>query len=136
MKLKLNKDFLHEYKNDAWKGFSIPEIVSICIALACNLGCTFLLWKYLHIAPDKAVYLGIPVMIPPLAIGFVKIQDNLTVIAYAKAIYDTYQCRELSFAVSSLKRNGFSLCSIVKNVPTVGTKGREEKGDETLVKSQ
>lgn len=98
MKLKLNKDFLHEYKNDAWKGFSVPEIVSICIALACNLGCTYLLWKYLHIAPDKAVYLGIPVMIPPLAIGFVKIQDNLTVIAYAKAIYDTYQCRELSFA--------------------------------------
>lgn len=98
MKLKLNKDFLHEYKNDAWKGFSIPEIISISVALACNLGCTYILWKYAHIAPDKAVYLGIPVMVPALAMGFVKFQDNLTIIEYAKAIYDTYQCRELSFA--------------------------------------
>ena len=35
MKININKDFLKEYKNDFWKGFSMTDIVHIAEGFLC-----------------------------------------------------------------------------------------------------
>lgn len=106
MQIKVNKDFLHEYKNEFWKGFTIPELVSIAVGLGCDGVIVYIAWKYFQIAPDNAVYLGMPAMVPALVVGFVKFQDNANLIDYAKAIYDTYKCKELSFSGETKRPRG------------------------------
>lgn len=97
MQIKMNKDFLHEYKNVIWKGFSLPELAGISIGLACDGLVIYVCAKYFHIPPDTAVYIGMPAMIPPAFVGMYKVQGYMNLLAYAREIYDTYQCKELSF---------------------------------------
>lgn len=112
MQIKVNKDFLHEYKNELWKGFTLPEIASMAIGLSCDGLVVFLCWKFFHMSPANAVYLGMPGMIPALFIGFVRFQDNANLLEYAKAMYDTYQCRALHFCGERLRksRRTFQMC--------------------------
>lgn len=103
MQIPVNKDFLHEYKNEFWKGFTLPELISIGIGLSMDGGIVYLCWKYLHMAPNNAVYIGMPAMAPAIFVGFVKIQDNVNVFQYIKAIWETYKCQYLTFCGETTK---------------------------------
>lgn len=103
MRIPVNKDFLHEYKNEFWKGFTIPELASIVVGLTLDGIIVFLCWKYLHISPSTAVYIGMPALALSIFVGFKKMQDNANLLEYVLAMRDTYQCRELSFCGETTK---------------------------------
>ncbi len=42
MKIRVNKDFLREYKDDAWKGFSGKEVASLLLAAGTAIALVFL----------------------------------------------------------------------------------------------
>lgn len=75
MIININKDFEKAYKDDAWRGFSLKEVICILIALMFLSGVIFLLWKIIKLPPDIAVYIGMPFTIPILAVGFFKYKE-------------------------------------------------------------
>ena len=74
MDIKINKNFETEYKDDAYKGFSIKECLALLTAAALIGGETFLLWKYAGLAPAEAVYIAMPAVFPVIAWGFYSYQ--------------------------------------------------------------
>lgn len=103
MQIKVNKDFLTEYKDEFWKGFSISEIISIVLALGCVAGITYILYTKFGISPDNAVYLGVPAALPILAVGFYKYQGYMSLPKLIREICFTYRCKELVFGAGERK---------------------------------
>lgn len=103
MQIKVNKDFLTEYKDEFWKGFSVPEVISIVLALSCVAGVIFVLYKEFGISPANAVYFGVPAALPVLAVGFYKYQGYMPLPKLIREIYFTCQCRELVFGAGERK---------------------------------
>lgn len=78
MNLTINKDFLEEYKDDAWKGFSLKEIGAIIVGGLIGAGVTALLFFYAHMSPATAVYIAVPCAVPAIACGFYRYQNYLS----------------------------------------------------------
>ena len=111
MRIKVNKDFLTEYKNEAWKGFDLPEILSIIVGLLCAGGVILFVYFNFHISPASAVYFGVPSMIPALFIGFYKYQSYLSVPKWIYEMYYTSQCKQIIFKAGEQKNpNGHFFC--------------------------
>lgn len=90
MIIELNKDFLKEYKDNAWKGFSTKELISIAGAGAVTVIVDVLLYKVANIDIATGVYIALPVAFPVLLIGFFKFQGFLSVPELLKeALYYT-----------------------------------------------
>lgn len=54
MKINTNKDFLKEYKNDFWKGFSATDIVHIAVGICGELGAdTTLTERFIKMGIDE-----------------------------------------------------------------------------------
>ena len=79
MEIQNNKDFLKEYKDDAWKGFSTRELLCIIGAAATGITVDALLHFYAGISLATGVYIALPLAIPFILIGFYKYQGHLTV---------------------------------------------------------
>ena len=75
MKLITNKDFIKEYKDDAWRGFSLKECISIAGAFGTAVVCMYFLHKFTDIPVDVCVYLAVPLAAPILGIGFYRYQE-------------------------------------------------------------
>lgn len=103
MQIKVNKDFLTEYKDEVWKGFGVAEIISIILALGCIAGVVFCLYKKFGISPASAVYIGVPVSSPILVAGFYKYQGYMNLAKLIQEIYFTYACKELVFGAGERK---------------------------------
>lgn len=78
MQIKINKNLLQAYKDDAWKGFSAREIVSILSGAGIAIGVVVILHALSGIRPAMAVYLGVPVAAPVIFTGFFRYQGYLT----------------------------------------------------------
>lgn len=76
MKIDLNKDFENQYKNEFLKGFTVRETVYGGLALGVAAGVGILIWKNTDIPINLCVYLGIPFMIPVVAMGMLKHQGH------------------------------------------------------------
>lgn len=103
MQIKVNKDFLTEYKDEFWKGFSVQEAISIATASGIVAGMVFVLHRQFGISPANAVYLGVPAAMPVLAVGFYKYQGYMSLPELIRQIYFTYKCRELVFGAGERK---------------------------------
>lgn len=75
MKLLTNKDFEKEYKDDAWRGFSVGEALALSGALLCCIVMMYLFWKYARLPLSVAVYPAVFLSSPVLAIGFYTYQE-------------------------------------------------------------
>ncbi len=75
MKLVINKDFTKEYKNDAWRGFTITELLSILCGLAIMVISMYGLNQWTGIPLATCVYASVPVAAPVVAVGFFKYQE-------------------------------------------------------------
>ena len=78
MQIKINKDFLTEYKDDAWKGFTAQEIFSIVTGAGVAFMVIILLYFFAGISPAAAVYIGVPVAAPVIFSGFYRYQGYLS----------------------------------------------------------
>lgn len=70
MDIKINKNFEKEYKDDAWRGFSMKEIGAlICAAIVAGVAMYFV---NRYTGPELAtcVYIAVPVVAPIIACGF------------------------------------------------------------------
>ena len=97
MNIEINKDFLTEYKDEFWKGFSAKEVFTIVCAGAVAAGVVVLLHIKFGIRPSEAVYAAIPFTIPILLAGFYKYQGYLTFRKLIGEIRYSRRCRELHF---------------------------------------
>ena len=79
MEIRNNKDFLKEYKDDAWKGFSTRELLCIIGAAAIGITVDALLHYYAGISLAVGVYIALPLAVPLILVGFYKYQGFLTV---------------------------------------------------------
>ena len=84
MAIRNNKDFLKEYKDDAWKGFSTRELLCIIGAAAIGITVDALLHFYAGISLAMGVYIALPLAVPLILIGFYKYQGFLTVGRFLK----------------------------------------------------
>lgn len=86
MKININKDFLKEYKNDFWKGFSMTDIVHIAEGFLCAGAVVAGLVIGFKIPITIAIYCAVPVAAPVIFIGFYKYQGYLSVKELVKEI--------------------------------------------------
>ena len=77
LKIDINKDFLKEYKDNFFKGFSVSEVIHLVAALGVAALIMFVVVRYLHIDIVAAVYISVPFVIPIVFSGIYKYQDYL-----------------------------------------------------------
>lgn len=95
MKIDINKDFEEKYKN-TYKGFTGGEAVTAAIALVFAGAAAWAAWHFLKIPINVSIYLGIPVMIPVLLLGFYKYQGT-GMAGLIKDLLYFLRTRELSY---------------------------------------
>ena len=78
MAIRNNKDFLKEYKDDAWKGFSTRELLCMIGAAVTGITVDALLHFYAGISLATGVYISLPMAVPFILFGFYKYQGHLT----------------------------------------------------------
>ena len=86
MNIEINKDFLKEYKDDAWKGFSARELLSVVGAGAVGITVDILLHFYGGFSIAGGVYIALPFALPFILWGFYKYQGYLPIGRFIKEI--------------------------------------------------
>lgn len=79
MIIDLNKDFLKEYKDDAWKGFSTKELLCLIAGVAVVVLIDVALVLNFNMNPATGIYIALPVAVPIMVWGFFKYQGFLSV---------------------------------------------------------
>lgn len=97
MKINVNKDFLKEYKNDFWKGFSATDIVHITEGFMCAGAVVAVLVLGFKIPLTIAIYCAVPVAAPVIFIGFYKYQGYLSVKELVKEYMYTSKTKRLAY---------------------------------------
>ena len=64
LKIDINKDFLKEYKDNFFKGFSVSEVIHLVAALGVAALIMFVAVRYFRIDIVAAVYISVPFVIP------------------------------------------------------------------------
>ena len=78
LKIDINKDFLKEYKNDFYKGFSVTDIVHILAGLSVSAVVMLITVMLFHIDVVFAVYVSVPFAAPLILAGIYKYQVYLS----------------------------------------------------------
>ena len=97
MNIEINKDFLTEYKDEFWKGFSAKEVATIVAAGGVAVGVVLFLNLKFGMRPSEAVYAAIPFTLPILIGGFYKYQGYMSFRKLIEEIRYSKKCRELNF---------------------------------------
>lgn len=97
MNITINKDFLTEYKDDFWKGFTFGECVSIATGAAIGIGGAAAVHLYTGISLDTAVYIGVPMAAPVVFLGFYKYQGYLQPIRFLKEVWTSSRLKCLHY---------------------------------------
>jgi hypothetical protein len=74
LKIDMNKDFEKDFKSTIWKGLGGMELLSATVALLTAGAVAIAVWYFTRIPPNVCIYMGIPIMLPIAAMGFVKYQ--------------------------------------------------------------
>ncbi len=106
MVIQLNKDFLKEYKDNAWKGFSTKELLSIIVAGISATIMDVCLYAYAGIDPATGVYIAVPIIIPILLFGFYKYQGFFSIAEVAKEVAYYFRTRRLLYDSCEGKQRG------------------------------
>lgn len=77
MNVPINKDFITEYKNDVWKGFTFDELKYIFGGVVVIAVAWSILFFFVGIAATTAIYISLPCGMPVVIAGFFKYQGYL-----------------------------------------------------------
>ena len=97
MKISINKDFVTEYKNDFWKGFSLTEVFYIVQGFAVGAAVIAVMFFAFKIPVATAVYLAVPFAAPVIFRGFYKYQGYLQLSELIKEMIYTGGMKVLVF---------------------------------------
>lgn len=119
MNIPINKDFERDYKDNAWRGFSLHELkylaAGVCVAVILCL----VLWRCVGLSVTAAIYIGIPGGCPLILAGFWRAENGLDLkgcyaaskyrkatakLSYRAGEYQEYIPKERNFAVSPVSR--------------------------------
>lgn len=100
MNIQINKDFLTEYKNDFWKGFSFTELVYVGTGFAIGAVATAIVHFAFNVPVNNAIYLAVPFAMPSTIMGFFKYQGYMPVKRLISEIRYTNACSELNYESS------------------------------------
>lgn len=103
MNIKINRDFLTEYKNIFWKGFTLSELVYIGAGCVCGAAVAGLLHFKFNMEITLAIYAGMPAAFPVIIPGFYRYQGYMPLWELLSEIINTYKCRTLHFSSSEEK---------------------------------
>lgn len=78
MIIELNKDFLKEYKDNAWKGFSTKELLCIIVAVIVAVIIDVCVFTYTSLDAATGIYIAFPFALPVIVWGFYKYQGFLS----------------------------------------------------------
>lgn len=77
LKIDINKDFLKEYKDNFYKGFSVSELVHIIAGAGCAGIIMYIATALFHIPVVISVYMSVPFVFPVIFLGIYKYQEYL-----------------------------------------------------------
>lgn len=97
MKININKDFITEYKNDFWKGFSLTEVIYIAEGFAVGAAVIAVMFFAFNIPVATAVYMAVPFAAPVIFRGFYKYQGYMRISELIKEMMYTGGMKELVF---------------------------------------
>ena len=101
MQIEIKKDIDTAYRDELFRGFSTKQAISIGLGGSAAVLVTWVLWHYVQMPVEAAVYLATPCALPFLAMGFITIQ-GLSPWGYLCAIVYTYRTRILVFEADEL----------------------------------
>lgn len=96
MRLVINKDFVKEYTNDVWRGFTLRQLISLLCGLGVMLGCMYVLNKWTGIPAATCVYIAVPAAVPVLLLGFWTYQD-MSVLTLLREIWYSKKTAHLAY---------------------------------------
>ncbi len=97
MKININKDFLSEYKNDFWKGFSITDIVHILEGFIFGALVVALLYFAFNVPVAMGMYIFGPAAAPIIFFGFYKYQGYMPVKEFIKEYIFTHSSERILY---------------------------------------
>lgn len=103
MNININKDFEKQYKDDAWRGFTLKEVCCMLLFLLVLFSIVYVCWKWLHLPPELAAYFAVPFGLPILCIGFLKYQ-GLTPLELVKELIFEYQTKLLIYDAEEMPK--------------------------------
>ena len=103
MNININRDFLHEYKDNAWRGFTAKEIASIAVGAGIAITVAFLVYNFAKIPMAACMYIAIPFAVVPILIGFYKYQGEMGIIELIRAMRYTRKCQTITFEGEDLE---------------------------------
>jgi hypothetical protein len=77
LKIDINKDFLKEYKDNFYKGFSVTELVHIIAGLCVSAVIMFICVKIFQIDIVMSVYISVPFAAPVILAGIYRYQEYM-----------------------------------------------------------
>ncbi len=126
MKININNDFLKEYKNDFWKGFSMTDIVHIAEGFLCAGAVVAGLVLGFKIPITIAIYCAVPVAAPVIFIGFYKYQGYLSVKELVKEYMYTGNTKRLLYESEETEPD--RKFQIIRNINNKDKAKRKRKG--------
>lgn len=125
MTVDINKDFLTEYKDDFWKGFSGSEVCALALGAGVGLAVTYFVVRYTGMNPSDAVYIGIPAAVPIILLGFYKYQGYLPPFALISEIFYSHRTQHLHFETAETDMVGTRV--FFMELPGSGKKRKRRK---------
>ncbi|MCR4781805.1 MAG: PrgI family protein [Lachnospiraceae bacterium] len=96
-KIRINKDFVSEYKNNVYKGFNVRELITIACGLPVGVIVGYFLYKKVGLDIQVSTYAGVACVVPIAYIGMYKFQGYLELISLFKEMIYQKKTKELTF---------------------------------------
>lgn len=109
MDIKINKDIASEYPDDAYKGFSVKQILCICIAGALGTGIILTLYYVVGLNIHTAVYAAFPAAAPVILIGFIKYKGMFLV----DALKEWVRLQDQPVMIYEAEENHYDCCEVL-----------------------
>lgn len=97
MNIVINKDFLNDYKDNFFKGFSKREAAALAIGAAAGIALAVTVHLAFGIDMKACVYIGLPPAAMVIILGFFRYKGVLPLAQLARAASYTRKCRRLAF---------------------------------------
>ena len=127
LKIDINKDFLKEYKDNFYKGFSVSELVHIIAWLGVSAIIMLIMTKFLGMQIVSAVYISVPFAAPVILTGIYRYQEYLKPKDYLYERQYTEASGRMHFETTEPDSRYFSMYHVTDKRQCNRTTGRKVK---------
>lgn len=124
MKIRINKDFETAFPDEFVAGFTLKQSLTALVGLAIAGVVALILYRYSGFSIVECTYIGIPVMIPVVAVGFFTYQME-TPIGMAKEFYYESKTKLLLYEPEEYEEGLQRVFSMQRSMEAKGRKRRK-----------